>query len=154
MDVVYFPSAFLHAITQVEVLAVHEKLLIKSSGTFEYVAPHKQERPADRVDFIRFIRIKIGKVVPGKHRGMGKKRSEADHLRQRHPRRGITPATGKLQRTIRIEDFTSAQSNVAMLVEEAHHHGNCVFLYDRIGIEEQQILSRGLPHGTIIGSAK
>ena len=70
--VVVLVSALQQAIGQVDVFAVHEKVLVQQAGLVERRPPHHAKGARDHVDGISFAAVQITHVVSSKASGFGK----------------------------------------------------------------------------------
>src|SRR5579859_648902 len=153
-EIVIFIPGFFYPETQVDVLGIEEELLIK--------APYfRQNGPADPETGAREDRRRMGlvrrqpsQVIPGEQPVVGEKGRKTGQAAKACPGGRKAPA-GLFQETAAAIDHPDSEAaDAGGRRQEGETAGDAVFREDRVGVEEEDILSAGLFQGLVIRPAK
>ena len=137
------PAALQQTVRQVDILAIHEEVLVEESHLVEGLTTEHEERPADDLDATRLVPRQMAHVI-----ALG----EAQHFQTRHPGRGNGPSRLRGQRTIGIVHPHTQTASLRMGIHKADARTEGGLCHDGIGIEQQHVFALSLTDGDVVGA--
>ena len=141
-------------VTKVEVLSIHEKVLIEIPNNIEYASPHHHARTAEGIDFSLCILIQVGEVIAPENTARRKKAAQAEYLRQSHERSRIAATRSKLQRAVCVKYLAPYCPAIWMLPKEIDQCRKRILLHKRIRVDKKHVIPNGLPQSLVAGTRK
>ena len=91
-DIPVLIPSLAQAVTKVDILAIHEEVLVEESYAVECLTPQHAEGSADDIDAHGLIPRQEAEIVAAKASALGKARAQAGHLVERGHGGGQTAA--------------------------------------------------------------
>ena len=150
-EVMVLPTTFHEPPTQIDVLTVHEELLVEQAHLIQGLLPHPHERPRQDVHGGRFCLPDVPCVIRVERLRCRGQTVHPRHAAKRRPRRGKS-ALGFGQETTRPivhRNAHAAQFGVAVRMREAGFER--VFSNDSVGIQQDHMPPGAGPNGLVVG---
>ena len=148
--VIELPAGSVEAIAPVDVLAVHEVVLVEQADLVHGGLSHHHAGTRQHLDLGRLLGVEMGQMVAGNERVLGKEAAQARHLAEGRQWRGKAAAAVELQGAVWIEDFAAAGPGFRVLVQERDHRVQRVSAHDGIGVDQQRVFAGHLPQGHVV----
>ena len=148
------PARPAHAVAPVEVLPVHEVVLVEPPHLLQDAAAHDHARARQGVDLVGLLRVQVGEVVAREAAAAGEEAAEACELPERRRGRGEAAPAVELQAAVGVEDPAPRGARLGVLVHELHQGAEGVGAHDGVGVEEQDVPPLHPPEGDVVGAAE
>ena len=137
--VVVLAAGNLRPETQVQVLAVHEKVFVETAEFFVQVATHAEERATDGIHLGHFVRVGIRHVVACKGLVLREESGKTNRLRNGRDNRRERTSASPLERAILVQNAAADSTRFRVFFHEVEHLGKGIVGNDRIGIDKEQV---------------
>ena len=149
-----FVAPLEHAVAEVDVLAIHEEVLVEQSDLVERLSPQEAVGAADDLDGVGLVPRQIAHVVSAQPSAVGEALAEPRDLVEGGERRGQSASRLLGVAAVRAQHPHSRGSRLRMGVHEGDGLADGLLADDGVGIEQQHILRLARPDGEVVGARK
>ena len=142
------------AVTQVDILAIHEKVFIKAMQLLEHIGAAQHVSTRQDVDALRLGVTQVAQVILGEQRGTREQFGKTENLAERHPWCRECPFALGQEHAIGIHHPGSNGTTLGMRTHPCDALLQALRCDDGVRIENERELPVGLHDGLIIGPCK
>ena len=150
-EIVVLVAALRDAIRQVNVLAIHEKGLVKQTNFVERLFTHQHESTSQNLHFVGFVVREMPHVITCKTFTMWEELGQAKHLVERCLRRGQSTFRLRQKLSLAVHHLHAETASIGVAVHEGDAFRESIVFHNRVGIEEQYILACRDADGLVVG---
>ena len=150
--IIILPSTLKQTVAQINVLSIHEKVLIEQANLVKRPFANHIECTRNHLNGIGFLRIKVSHIITAKNSAVGEKRTQTGHLAETGKGSGQSSAAFRSETSIGMKHAHTSGTHIGMRVKEIETHTQSVFRHNGIGIQQQDIFARAFPDGKIVGA--
>ena len=152
--VVDLPAGRMDAIAPVDVVPVHEVVLVHHSHLIHGFFAHHHAGSGKDLDLADLLRIQVGHVVVPEARMVGKEAAQSRHLAEGCQRRGETAPAVQLEGAVRVENLTAGGSRFRMGIHEIDQGAQRVLADEGVGVEQHDVATGRLFEGDVVAGGK
>ena len=139
------------AVTQVDVLAVHEEILVKAAQLLQHAGAAQHVGARQDVDALRLLVAQVAQVIFGKQGRPWKQLRQAEDLAERYPWRGEGALALGQEHAIAVHHPGADGSALGMGFHPRNALVQALGRDDGIGVEDERVFSPGLHDGLVVG---
>ncbi len=147
-------AALEHTVRKVNVLAIHEEILVEQAHLIQSLAAQHAVGTAHYLNLAGFIPRQIAHVVFSEKAVVRPSVAEAQHLEERYHRRRQSPSALHGTPSLCPEHPHAHGTRILMDIHEVDARLQRILTHDGIRIEQQYILAPTLPDGDVVGTGK
>lgn len=148
------PPCFLDPETQIQVFAIHEKLLIEQARFIERGAPDHHTGPGQCIDLAGLGFWNEGHIVAPERAALREEAAQAGHPIEGGRWRRERPATLGCKTAVGVQYAAPRSAAIRMRTHEGHKVGERVFLDNGVWIKDENERSPRLPDSLVVGATE
>ena len=153
-EIIVFIATLRDAIRQVDVLAIHEKGLVKQADLVHRFLAHEHKGTSQNLHFVGFVVGEMAHVIPCKTLAMREEFGQAEHLVERRLRRRQTAFGFRQKLSLAVYHLHAEATRLRVTIHESEAFAESVVFNYRVGIQQEHILPRGNPDGLVVGATE
>ena len=153
-EVVVLVTTLYNPVRQVDILAVHKKVLVQQAHFVQSRAAQQHKGASKHIYLIYSIFAQMPHIVLVEPPRFREQARQPENLVERHHWRRETALAFRQIVALAVNHLHAKAARVGVLVHKFERLAEGVFLNQRVGVEQQHIFARRLPDCLIVGNRK